>query len=166
MPYKKINIDESRLPAVMEMIEKAASLMEEEARGGSQEAKRELEQLQKELREVSGNRKLKIENFQRYWGYTDLETAARKALVSPPPKRPLTNEQLREIVLHILERDEAEMDRWLTYLEINTGLSRGDASLPVRLQNFLLFPVDKRPVLAYTFPNKGIIFVYACHKLP
>lgn len=84
------------------------------------------------MREISGNRKLKIENFQRYWGYTDLETAARKALMSPPPKGSLTNEQLKEIVLHILEHDEAEMDWYLTYLEINTGLEN--------LTNYIFYP--------------------------
>ncbi len=34
----------------------------------------------------------------------------------------MTDEQIRDIVVHILEHDEAEMDWWLLYLEVNTGL--------------------------------------------
>ena len=34
----------------------------------------------------------------------------------------LSNEQLKEIVLHILKFGEGERDWWLEYLEINTGL--------------------------------------------
>lgn len=81
-----------------------------------------LKKLQKDLREATGNKKLQISSFQRYWSYADLETMARKALMSPPLKSDLTNEQMKEIVLHILDYGEAEMDWWLKYLEINTGL--------------------------------------------
>ena len=37
-------------------------------------------------------------------------------------KSNLSNEQLKEIVLHILKFGEGERDWWLKYLEINTGL--------------------------------------------
>ena len=37
-------------------------------------------------------------------------------------KSNLSNEQLKEIVLHILKFGEGERDWWLEYLEINTGL--------------------------------------------
>ena len=40
----------------------------------------------------------------------------------PPMKSNLSNEQLKEIVLHILKFGEVERDWWLEYLEINTGL--------------------------------------------
>ena len=42
--------------------------------------------------------------------------------MSPPMKSNLSNEQLKEIVLHILKFGEGERDWWLKYLEINTGL--------------------------------------------
>lgn len=119
---KEISIDETKLPAVMELIEKAAALMAEKDCEDDKDAKRELADLQKDLRELSGNKKLQIKDFQRYWSYTSLETMARKALMAPPPKGELTDAQIKEIVLNILKFKEAEMDWWLKYLKINTGL--------------------------------------------
>ena len=119
---KKISIDETKLPAVMEIIEKAALLMDEKDCDSDKEAKKELGELQKNLREITGNKKIKINIFQAYWRYTDLETTARRALMPPPMKSNLSNEQLKEIVLHILKFGEGERDWWLEYLEINTGL--------------------------------------------
>lgn len=119
---KNIDIDETKIPAVKEIIEKAAELMEEKDCDSDKDAKKELAELQRELREAAGNKKLQIKEYQRYWSYTDLETMARKALMAPPLKSDLTNAQIREIVLNILNHNEAEMDWWLMYLEINTGL--------------------------------------------
>ncbi len=119
---KEISIDETKLPAVMELIEKAAALMAEKDCEDDKDAKRELADLQKDLRELSGNKKLQIKDFQRYWSYTSLETMARKALMAPPTKGELTDAQIKEIVLNILKFKEAEMDWWLKYLKINTGL--------------------------------------------
>ena len=42
--------------------------------------------------------------------------------MSPPPKAELTNAQIREIVSNILTFRGAELDWWLNYLRINTGL--------------------------------------------
>lgn len=42
--------------------------------------------------------------------------------MAPPLKGELSDAQLKEIVLNILNYNEAEMDWWLEYLEINTGL--------------------------------------------
>lgn len=119
---KEISIDETKLPAVMELIEKAAALMAEKDCEDDKDAKRELADLQKDLRELSGNKKLQIKDFQRYWSYTSLETMSRKALMAPPTKGELTDAQIKEIVLNILKFKEAEMDWWLKYLKINTGL--------------------------------------------
>ena len=83
---KKISIDETKLPAVMEIIEKAALLMDEKDCDSDKEAKKELGELQKNLREITGNKKIKINIFQAYWSYTDLETTARRALM--PPQHP------------------------------------------------------------------------------
>lgn len=42
--------------------------------------------------------------------------------MSPPEKEELTDKQIKEIVVKILEYEEAEMDWWLNYLRVNTGL--------------------------------------------
>lgn len=59
---KKISIDETKLPAVMEIIDKSAVLMEEKDCDSDEEAKKELEQLQKNLREITGNKKIEDRN--------------------------------------------------------------------------------------------------------
>ena len=107
----------------MEIIEKAASLMEERDCGQDLEVKEELTRLQNSLRKLSGNEKLQIKDFQRYWSYASLETMAQKALAPPPSMDNITNEQIKEIILGILKHSEAEMDWWLEYLTINTGLA-------------------------------------------
>ena len=119
---KTIEIDEARIPAAMEIIEKAAELMAEKDCEKDKEAKKALTNLQRQLRELAGKSKLKIKDFRRYWSYTDLETMARKALMAPPPKANLTDAQIREIVPDILAFRGAELDWWLNYLRINTGL--------------------------------------------
>ena len=47
---------------------------------------------------------------------------ARKTLMAPPSKSNVTNEESKEIVSGILKHSEADMDWWLEYLKINTGL--------------------------------------------
>ncbi len=116
------SIDGLKLPAAMEIIEKAAALMEERDCDNDNEAIQELVGLQQSLRELTGNKDIQIEDFRRYWGYTDLETMARKALLPPPAKSDVTDGQIKEIVLSILGLGEAEMDWWLQYLALNTGL--------------------------------------------
>ena len=119
---KTIEIDESKIPAAMEIIEKAAALMAEKDCDNDKDAKKALTNLQKQLRELTGNSKIKITDFRRDWSYTDLETLARTALMAPPPKTELTDAQIREIVPIILTFRGAELDWWLNYLRINTGL--------------------------------------------
>ena len=120
-------VDVSKIPEVMELIEKAASVMAEKD-DSDPAVKRELEDLQNKLREITGNKKLKITEFQRYWAYTGLETMAKKALMLPPEKCDVTDDQIREIVLYAFCDDffkshyEADVDYWVDFLEINTGL--------------------------------------------
>ncbi len=129
---KKVPIDEAKILMAMEIIEKAASLMAERDCRQDQEARKELAELQDRLRELTGNQRLQITDFQRYWSYTSLETMARKALMAPPSKDNVSNEQIKEIVLGILKHEEAEMDWWLEYLKINTGL--------VNLTDYIFYP--------------------------
>lgn len=119
---KEISIDETKLPAVMEMIKKAAEIMAEKDCANDEAAKQELKNLQQKLRKITGNKQIQIKDFQRYWSAMDLETVAREALMVPPSKDDLTNAQIKEIVLNIFSFNEDEMDWWLKYLKINTGL--------------------------------------------
>lgn len=129
---KKVPIDEAKILMAMEIIEKAASLMAERDCRQDQEARKELAGLQDRLRELTGNQRLQITDFQRYWSYTSLETMARKTLMAPPSKDNVSNEQIKEIVLGILKHEEAEMDWWLEYLKVNTGL--------VNLTDYIFYP--------------------------
>ena len=80
----EIRIDETKLEEAMEIIEKAASLMAERDWGQDQGASEELAGLQQDLRELSGNKRLRITDFQRYWSCTSLDTITRKAFIPPP----------------------------------------------------------------------------------
>lgn len=119
---KEISIDETKLPAVMEIIKKAAEIMSEKDNANDEAAKQDLENLQQKLRKITGNKQIQMKDFQRYWSAMDLETVAREALMVPPSKDDLTNAQIRKIVLNIFSFNEDEMDWWLKYLKINTGL--------------------------------------------
>ncbi len=129
---KKVPIDEVKIPMAMEIIEKVASLMAERDCVQDQKAREELAELQDRLRELARNQRLQIIDFQRYWSYTSLETMARKALMAPPSKDNVSDEQIKEIVLGILKHEEAEMDWWLEYLKVNTGL--------VNLTDYIFYP--------------------------
>lgn len=115
-------IDEAKLPEVMKIIAEANSLMTEKDCEDDKTAKAELENLQKQLREVTGNNQIVIKDFWMYDAATDLETVARGALMSPPEKEDVTEEQIREIVVSILDHGGAEMAHWLHFLTVNTGL--------------------------------------------
>lgn len=116
-------INETKLPKVMDIIDEAASLMEEKDCDNDEKAIQILSGLQKELADITGNPSIKITDFKRYWSYISLEEIAKKALMLPPVKEKLTDTQVREIVLNILSHNsEAEMDYWIEYLTINTGL--------------------------------------------
>lgn len=120
---KKIVIDEAKLPEVMDIIEAAAELMDISGYESDAESISRLEEYQKRLIAITGNNKLDIEDFREYWGWTSLETVARKALMPPPEKTELTDEQIKEIVTNVTSLEEEEqMDWYLDFLEINTGL--------------------------------------------
>jgi len=119
---KKPIIDETKLPEVKKIISDADSLMTEKDCENDDIYKKELEALQDRLRELTGNAQIKIRDYWRYDEAVSLETAARGALMSPPEKEELTDKQIKEIVVKILKYEEAEMDWWLNYLRVNTGL--------------------------------------------
>lgn len=114
-------IDETKLPAVMELIERANFLMTEKD-SGDETVIKELNELQDKLRNLTGKSRIAIESFKRYDAVTDLKTISKKALMSEPEKEDLTDEQVREIVLNCLKYDETGQDWCLNFLKLNTGL--------------------------------------------
>lgn len=129
---KKIVIEESKLPEVMDIIEDAAELMDKRDYNSDAAVRSKLEEYQKRLIAVTGNDKLEIEAFREYWGWTSLETVARKALMPPPDKTEVTDEQIKEIVTNITSLEEEETDWYLEFLKINTGLDN--------LSDYIFYP--------------------------
>lgn len=125
-------IDNAKLSEVMEIIKDADLLMTEKDCESDKAAKKELEELQNKLWEITGNHHIKIRDFWHYDEATNLETAAKGALMSPPEKEDITDEQIKEIVLSILKHDEAELKWWLQFLKINTGLEN--------LSDYIFYP--------------------------
>ena len=115
-------IDETKLPEVKKIIYDADSILSELYCAENDGLRKELEELQSRLRALTGNQNIQIKDYWHYDEAVSLDTAARGALMHPPAKEEVTDEQIRDIVVHILEHDEAEMDWWLLYLEVNTGL--------------------------------------------
>ena len=129
---KKPVIDKTKLSEVMQIISDADSHMTEKDCENDEVARRELEELQNKLRELTGNRHLMIRDFWHYDEAASLKTVAKGALLGLPEKEDITEEQIKEIVLNILHHDEAEMDWWLKYLEVNTGLTN--------LSDYIFYP--------------------------
>ncbi len=137
-------IDKTKLPEVMDIIGQAASLMEEKDCNNDDKAKKELSVFQKRLGDITGNKEINITDFREYWGYTSLEEIAYSALMPPPPRKKLNDSQILEIILNILPDNngdetsskaitsEAEMDYWIKYLTVNTGLEN--------LSDYIFYP--------------------------
>ncbi|MDE7183111.1 MAG: hypothetical protein K2O40_01270 [Lachnospiraceae bacterium] len=129
---KKPVIDETKLPEVEGIIEDADSIMSELYFEDDDDLRKDLEELQSRLRDITGKQDIQIKDYWNYYEAVSLETAARGALMPPPEKEDVTDEQIRDIVVHILDYDEAEMDWWILYLEVNTGL--------VNLSDYIFYP--------------------------
>lgn len=125
-------IDETKLPEVKDIIMHADSLMTERDCENDEAAKKELEELQNKLRELTGKHQIMIRDFRHYDEAVSLDTAARSALMPLPEKEPLTDEQIKNIVLNIFRHSEAETDWWLQYLMLNTGLEN--------LSDYIFYP--------------------------
>ncbi len=116
MEYPKI--DCKKLPMVMDLVEKAAELMETH----EIEDNKELQDIEKQLQTLTGKSDLSVLDFNCYWASQSLETVAKKALFEKPKKRVLQPEEIKEIVVHILEQEEAVIDWQLYFLDVCTGL--------------------------------------------
>ncbi len=119
---QKPMIDETKLSEVKQIICEADSIMSKLYCNENEDLRKDLEQLQIRLRNLTGDQQLQIKEYWHYDEAVSLDTAARGALMCPPKKEDLTDEQIKDIVVHILDHDEAKMDWWLLYLEVNTGL--------------------------------------------
>lgn len=115
-------IDETKLPEVMKIIDEAVSLLELKNCETDEIAKSELAALQTRLCKITGNEEIELTSFRFYSSVADLEATARDALICPPEKENVTNAQLKDIVLNILNYDEPVMHYWIKYLIVNTGL--------------------------------------------
>lgn len=111
------------------MIEEASSLLAEKE---EEKTKQTLASLEQELRSLTGNPDIEINSFQDCWEVTDLTTMAKGVLYGVVPKETVSDEQIKEIVLHILDYDEAEMEYWIKYLKVNTGLKN--------LSDYIFYP--------------------------
>ena len=120
------NIDEAKLPEVMEIIEKAAGIMEEKDFNTNMEVKKVLLELQKRLRVLTGKKHFDIKQIYAYWSYSDLETVATKLLMKEPQRVGLSDEALKKLILLIFDsgdlEKEAGFDYWYDFLELETGI--------------------------------------------
>lgn len=124
--------DKTKLPEVMNIIDSAAALMEEKDCQNDKDAREELLAMQEKLRDITRDKNLEIVGFRRYWASADLEEVAKGALMTPPQKEDVSDEEIKSIVIGILAHDEAEMDWWIQYLKVNTGL--------VNLSDYIFYP--------------------------
>lgn len=117
-------MDETKLPVVMEIIDRLAVIFDEEDYEDDDVIKEEISELESKLIELTGKNIEQCQPFQNYWAYTDLETVAKRILMPAPQKENLSNEQLREIFDDIVyvRKDEAEMDYLLEILKVETGI--------------------------------------------
>lgn len=120
----EVKIDESKLEEVKKIIDAADSIMLEADCDNDEQARKELEALQDRLRELTGKDSIDIKSFREYWECEDLETIARSTLNPEPKKEQVSDEYIRKIVkgIYNVEFRESDMDYWLQYLEINTGI--------------------------------------------
>lgn len=113
-------IDRSKMDEVMELIDKAADLLES-SRG---ERTPELDKIERRLRELTGRPDLDAEEFAEYWGWTSLENFAETVLMPIPEKSGLSDEELAEIIAKVCraELKESEIDYFIKLLKVETGL--------------------------------------------
>lgn len=110
----QLNIDETKLPQAMELIDLIAEPENSDADRNAALA---------QLRILTGNMELKESDFFEYWGCTSLEEIARKVLLPAPQKYGMSKEIITDLIRKIqnAEFPESENDYWLSVLELETG---------------------------------------------
>ncbi len=119
----KIEIDETNIEIVSELIDKAACLMEDDEYMKKEEIVKELKEIEDQLKSITSN-EICITDYWRYWSAMDLEDCAKIALTPKPKKSNLSEDKLREIIHNICEGkyEEYEYSYYLELLEVETGL--------------------------------------------
>ena len=117
---------DEKLSEVMEMIEKAAAIMEERDMETDKSAKKEIAELQNRIRTLTGKKQFDIKQIYGYWAYSDLETIATKLLMKEPQNYGLSDAALKNLILSIFASGdltkEACFDYWYDFLELETGI--------------------------------------------
>jgi len=115
-------IDEGRLNRAMELINRAAELMEEDYNKNLEEA----EELGRQL-EILAGKKIDIIEFNCYWSHSSLDDVAKSVLMPEPEQCDLTNDEIRDILIHFFDYlgqyGEAVSNYIIAFLALNTGLS-------------------------------------------
>ncbi len=114
-------VDKSKLAKAMEIIDRAASLIEKKNYENDAEVMRELTILDNRLKELAGNDEVSVYDFEAYWSYQDLEESAVQALMPKPEKKGISDKEIADIVKNINNSPE-KTDYWLEILEKETGL--------------------------------------------
>lgn len=117
-------IDKAKLKEAMEIIDRAAFLIDEKDYEEDEEVKNELTILDKHLKELSGNDEVSVYDFQEYWDYDNLETVAEHALMPKAEKQGMSDKEIEEVVRNIYNAayPPAQTDYWLKVLEKETRL--------------------------------------------
>ena len=124
--------DEAKLSDVTEIIDSAAELMDTPDYRDDEASMKKLSELQNSLRQITGRPDADIEDYAEYWSYTDLDSAAIRALLPVPAKEDITDERIREIILGMNGYEEYESEWYLAYLKLNTGITD--------ISNYIYFP--------------------------
>lgn len=125
---KKFEIDNEKHAIVMKLIEEIESIEKDGER---------YNEIQKELCKISNRDDIDLEDYEEYWGYTDLETISKGVLLPKPCKMGLSDEEIREVIGEIAgaKFDQVETDYWLAVIALETSI-RG-------ITNYIYYPDTK-----------------------
>lgn len=118
-------IDETKLPAVKEIIDEINHFVVDE---NCDEDSPEVRGLAQKLREVTGKEECNVYPFLYYSSYTTLEDAAIMALLPTPQKSGLSDEEIRNLIGKIARAElvclhgEAINGYFIDVLKLETGL--------------------------------------------
>ena len=107
---QKPMIDETKLPEVKQIICEADSIMSKLYCNENEDLRKDLEQLQIRLRNLTGDQQLQIKEYWHYDEAVSLDTAARSALMCPPQKEDLTDEQIK--AFRLVDNKVGELAQW------------------------------------------------------
>ena len=113
---------------VGEIVDRLAVIFDEEDLD-SPDIQNEIEKLGIRLKELTGKTIEECGYFKQYWSYTSLETVVEKILMPKVEKKGMSDEELTELIMKFCDqldnptKSEAEMDRFMEILELESGLS-------------------------------------------